>query len=46
MAEVPKCKNHPTVDAELRKDGVSTGLCKECLTARANKAAEARAANK
>ena len=31
------CKNHPGKEAIMRSDGVSTGLCAECLTARAKK---------
>ena len=37
MSETPKCKNHPTRNTVLRKDGKSTGVCKECLDDRAEK---------
>lgn len=45
-AESKKCKQHPERIAKLRADGISTGCCAECLTARANASAASRAANK
>jgi len=33
------CKNHPGKEAIMRSDGVSTGLCAECLTLAPRKAA-------
>ena len=45
MPENPKCRNHPDRPAKLRTDGISTGLCQECLDARNERARQARAAS-
>ena len=45
MNDTPKCKRHPDRDAKLRTDGVSTGLCPECLAERNEKARQARIAS-
>lgn len=37
MADKKMCKQHPDRPAEIRSDGISTGACKECLTARGKK---------
>ena len=39
------CKNHPGKEAIMRSDGVSTGLCAECLKARAKKGGRRKKAN-
>jgi hypothetical protein len=39
------CKNHPGKEAIMRSDGVSTGLCAECLTARAKKGGRKKKVN-
>ena len=39
-----RCKNHPERPAVIRTDGISRGLCRECLTSMMKKAQKARAA--
>ena len=39
------CKHHQEKEAILRSDGISTGLCAECLTARAKKGGRRKKAN-
>jgi hypothetical protein len=39
------CKHHSEKEAILRADGISTGLCAECLTARAKKGGRPKKAN-
>jgi hypothetical protein len=39
MGETTKkmCKHHPEKEAVIRSDGISTGLCAECLVERGRK---------
>ena len=42
---MPDCKRHPGVAAKIGKNGVSTGLCRECLVGRARKSSRVRVGN-
>lgn len=41
-SEIPKCKNHPEIPAQIKTNGISRGRCPECLRAHMLKAQAGR----